>query len=129
MKKFKLCAVALCATLSLVACGDKKENQTNVQTQKVTQTQTQTQTQTKDPHAGMVRSDLTGEWIDKSLEKQVPLACMISNIYDATPQSSIDKADIVMEAYAEGGITRLMCIYKDWRNLAKVGPVRSCRLY
>lgn len=53
---------------------------------------------------------------------------MIDNMEDARPQSGLDKADVVFEIEAEGGITRYMALF--YNNAAeKVGPVRSARYY
>ena len=53
---------------------------------------------------------------------------MIENYVDARPQTGLDKADIVYEALAEGGITRFIAIFHD--NIPTVaGPVRSARPY
>jgi hypothetical protein len=55
------------------------------------------------------------------------VAVMIDNHVDAVPQSGLDKADIVYEMEAEGGITRFMALF--YRESAeKVGPVRSARM-
>ncbi|MGE0598278.1 MAG: DUF3048 domain-containing protein [Dehalococcoidia bacterium] len=56
----------------------------------------------------------------------LPLAVMLDNTSNANPHSGLDKADIVYEAFVEGGITRLMAVY--WRQAADVvEPVRSAR--
>ncbi len=60
-------------------------------------------------------------------EDQRPLAVMINNAKDSLPQSNISNADILYEMVTEGGITRLMAVYTDFRNLALTGPVRSAR--
>ncbi len=78
---------------------------------------------------GKVRSDLTGEWIDKDLARRKPIACTINNIIDAMPQSSVEKADVIYEMLEEGGITRLLCIFTDYDDLEKIGPMRSARYY
>lgn len=79
---------------------------------------------------GMVRSDLTGEWIEESLENKRPVCIMINNIIDAMPQSGISQADITYEFLVEGGITRLLCVFKDYANgITKLGPIRSARHY
>ncbi|MDD2352437.1 MAG: DUF3048 domain-containing protein [Atribacterota bacterium] len=57
-----------------------------------------------------------------------PLAVMIDNASFARPQSGLDKADIVYEVLAEGGITRFLAIYAT-KEADKVGPVRSARPY
>lgn len=78
-------------------------------------------------HEGMTRSILTGEWVDEEVAKRTPLAIMINNIEDADPQSGIDRAEIIYEAYVESDITRLMMILQDYDDMDKIGPVRSCR--
>lgn len=78
---------------------------------------------------GKVRSDLTGEWIDKDLAKRKPVACMINNLSVAMPQSGVGRADVIYEMLEEGGITRLMCIFTDYDDMDQIGPVRSTRAY
>ena len=78
---------------------------------------------------GMVRNPVTNEWIDQSLENQRPIAVMYNNVTAALPQANISKADLIYECNVEGSLTRLMCIFKDWKGLEKIGPVRSCRDY
>lgn len=56
----------------------------------------------------------------------LPLAVMLDNTSNANPHSGLDRADLVYEAFVEGGITRLMAVF--WRQEAdKVEPVRSAR--
>ncbi len=57
-----------------------------------------------------------------------PLAVMIDNASDARPQSGLDKANIVYEMLAEGGITRFLAVYST-QSSNNVGPVRSARPY
>lgn len=76
------------------------------------------------------RSELTNEWIPIGLQNQRPVAIMVDNEKIALPHYGVNKADIVyemMNSTANGRITRLMCIYKDWANLARVGSIRSTR--
>lgn len=59
-----------------------------------------------------------------------PVAIMINNIETAWGvQSSLSKADVVYETYVEGGITRLLAVYKDIRTVGsdKIGSLRSGR--
>jgi len=57
-----------------------------------------------------------------------PVAVMTNNHADARPLSGTNSADVVIEANAEGGITRLLAIY--WSTAPeKVGPIRSIRQY
>ena len=57
-----------------------------------------------------------------------PLAIMINNHVDARPQFGLSEADLIYEAVAEGGITRLLAFYHA-QDTEKVGPVRSARIY
>lgn len=75
------------------------------------------------------RSLLTGRTIDAEIANDRPIAIMFNNIYDALPQAGIEEAKVVYEAPVEGGLTRLMGIFDDYRGLEKIGSVRSCRDY
>ncbi len=57
-----------------------------------------------------------------------PLAIMVENSEGARPQSGLDKANIIYEVLAEGGITRFLAIYYD-QDAEEVGPIRSARPY
>src|SRR5205814_8488261 len=57
-----------------------------------------------------------------------PPGVMIDNFSDARPQVGLDRADIVYEALAEGGISRFLAIYIT-RDADAIGPVRSTRHY
>lgn len=57
-----------------------------------------------------------------------PYAVMINNNHSAWPQCGVQDAYIVYEIIAEGGITRMMAIYKD-QETAKIGSIRSARHY
>ena len=60
--------------------------------------------------------------------KSRPYAVMINNNHSAWPQCGIQDAYIVYEIIAEGGITRMMALYKD-QDTAKIGSIRSARHY
>lgn len=64
----------------------------------------------------------------ESFKDRRPLAVMVNNHILARPQSGINSADIVFEAVAEGGITRLMPIFYA-NDAKKVGSVRSARVH
>lgn len=81
------------------------------------------------PAEGMVRSDLTNEWIDGDLAKQRPIAVMIPDENAALPHYGISSADILYECNVEGDMTRLMAVIKDWKDMERIGNVRSCRDY
>src|SRR5579872_5334595 len=76
-----------------------------------------------------VYSLLNGVQIARGSDHHRIAAVMIDNYpYDARPQSGLHDADIVYEVEAEGGITRYMALFLE-KTPAKIGPVRSARLY
>mgnify|MGYP001035466649 CR=1 FL=1 len=67
-------------------------------------------------------------------EKRRPLLVMIENHSDSRPQSGLPRADVIYEAVAEGGITRLLGVYycgaaAPAAKKYDLGPVRSARTY
>ena len=80
------------------------------------------------PASVLVASALSGVMTDASSANRHPLAVMVENQVDARPQSGLDKADLIYEAIAEGGITRFMGLFQT-QQADKVGPVRSIRTY
>jgi len=94
------------------------------------ETTTPEETTTEQPSKGnMVKSYLTGQWVDKEIGTKRPIAVMFNNIMVAVPQSGIEQASIVYETPVEGGITRLVGLIEDYSTLSKIGSVRSARLY
>lgn len=58
-----------------------------------------------------------------------PVSVLINNYVKALPQNGITAADLVIEAEAEGGITRLLAFYSDWRSAPVIGSIREARLH
>lgn len=58
---------------------------------------------------------------------QRPVAIMINNAAAAMPQRGIGSADVIYEMVTEGGVTRLMAMFSDYRTVPQTGPVRSAR--
>lgn len=137
MKKNKLKKItmlALTAALSiscLSGCGKKKETSEDaaITTENAATMSDASDVEMGPTKEGYVINEFTGEWIDESLAAQRPLCIMINNIVDAMPQSGISQADVTFEMLVEGGITRYMCVFKDYSNISKLGPVRSARHY
>lgn len=73
-------------------------------------------------------SQLTGVLVKPELNKRPVTGVMIENSPDARPQSGLSEAGVVVEAIAEGGITRFYAMYQE-ANPALIGPVRSVRPY
>ena len=81
------------------------------------------------PREGMERSRLTNEWVDADVASTRPIAVMIPNESGALPHYSLSQASILYEANVEDRITRMMAIYEDWKELEKIGNIRSLRAY
>ena len=52
---------------------------------------------------------------------------MVNNIVAARPSAAPSKADILFEIKVEGGITRFMPVFTDYKTIGEIGPVRSGR--
>lgn len=84
---------------------------------------------TAPPESPKTVNPLTGlADLDVRYINQRPLAVMIENEYHARPQSGLDKAGVVYEVLAEGGITRFLAIFLG-ADVEEVGPIRSARPY
>lgn len=78
---------------------------------------------------GYVYSQYTGLPVPEEVALRQPVAIMINNHIQASPQSGLSYADIVYEIVVEGSITRYMAVFQDYTDLDKIGPVRSTRRY
>ena len=75
-------------------------------------------------------SELTGLEISDAIAGQRPVAIMVDNEKKALEHYGTAEADVVyemMNSTANGRVTRLMCLYKDWANLGQTGSIRSTR--
>ena len=101
---------------------------------------TETATQEPQPHAmeGVIGpkeydpdvNPLTGlTMTDPSSLERRPVAVKVSNSPSryVRPQSGLDKADLIFEHYAEGGVTRLTAVFYG-QGASQVGSVRSGRM-
>ena len=74
-------------------------------------------------------SPLTGREVASAAIAARPITgIMIENSPEARPQSGLYQADMVIEAIAEGGVTRFMAVYQESQP-DKIGPIRSARPY
>ncbi|MCR4641318.1 MAG: DUF3048 domain-containing protein [Lachnospiraceae bacterium] len=150
MKKrsYKLFGLGLALALVLSACGDSEEQKPDNQ-QVVELNPAQDGVEVSNPGGttpadsgepeeeeqdvipeGMYRSELSNEIISKDLENLRPIAVMVDNEITALPHYGTSEADIVyemMNSTANGRITRLMCVMKDWKNIKQLGSIRSTR--
>ena len=148
MKKILGIFLAGAMVLSLTACGDKTSSSASasfefnetpivVTTDDGSDTSSEADADDKSDKndkdvipANSYRSELTNEWISQDIETQRPVAVMIDNESTALPHYGTSDADIVyemMNSTANGRITRLMCIFKDWRDIEVIGNIRSTR--
>lgn len=148
MKKRSLLALIMASvvTLSVAGCGGKEDVQAPVETVEFDNivenvangnhedtaevASTEEQIEEEENHEGMYRSELTNEWIDESLKNQRPIAVMVDNEKTALPHYGLTEADVVyeiMNSTANGRITRLMAIVKDWGKIQQFGSIRSAR--
>lgn len=81
-------------------------------------------------------NNLTGlKTLELGDENLRPVAIMINNVAGAgsqnaySVQTGVGEADIVYETEVEGGITRLLAVYKDVKKVSQIGTVRSARYY
>lgn len=132
MKKRILTLFAVCMLL-LSACGDVVEVQTPPES---TPTPTPpanvsvqpTPSPVAEPEAGPV-NPLTGLPMDEAQINNRPIAVMLNNLKQAMPQLGVSQADIIYEALAEGGITRMLGLYQSVEDVGLIGSVRSARTY
>ncbi len=75
-------------------------------------------------------SELTGLEVSDAIASQRPVAIMVDNEKIALQHYGTAEADVVyemMNSTANGRVTRLMCLYKDWAGLGQTGSIRSAR--
>ncbi len=121
MKRLTALLLAM-ALLLLTAC---KKEEPPVETTTAVITTTQPTTQKVEP---VYYNFLTGKTKSDDSRPR-PVAVTINNIEASLPQYGIGSADIIMEFPAEGGITRMMALYSDYRKMPNVCSIRSCRYY
>lgn len=111
--------LALTMVFSLAACKKDGEEPSDI-TAPSTSSGSETADKTINP--------LTGLEMDPSAWGKRPAAIMVNNVAAAqSVQAGLTKADIIYEAYAEGGITRFVAVFKDVKNMPRVGSIRSAR--
>ncbi|MEE0841121.1 MAG: DUF3048 domain-containing protein [Acutalibacteraceae bacterium] len=119
----KVCSVILCICMLLTAvgCGGGDPSVEEVSNPDPSSSAPPKPTYYINPLTGI--KNLTEE--QKDLR---PVSIMINNIKVAQGvQTGVQKADIVYETEVEGGITRLLAVYKDISVIDNVGTIRSAR--
>lgn len=118
----RITAVLLCISLLAVVFTGCKKKAKKVEKQESSETESVVVNPNKvNPYTGI--QDLAPEF-----ENRRPVAVMINNLITAQPvQTGVNKADIVYETEVEGGVTRLLAVFKNIEAVDRLGPVRSAR--
>lgn len=129
MKKIISILLVLLLALGLVACGGGDDTQINLDVEADQAAEMSDTYGTVEVTAEKTAyNPLTG--LNNMASDRVgmrPYAISVNNIYDCWPQYGISQADILVEMETEGGITRMMALYADIREVPLVGSVRSLR--
>lgn len=134
MRKLQIVFLAaLSATLLLSGCGSKAtqepvEQATVEQPAEETKEEPAEEEKEKLPE-GQKRSALTNEIEDEAIANARPIAIMLPTDKAAQPQYGIGEAGILYECMEEGNMSRQMAVIENWKDLEKLGNVRSCRDY
>lgn len=126
--------IAIIVLIIVLATGGKKdENKETTSKKETTQAETTTIEPATEPEPevpeGMVRSQLTGEWIEEEKGLRRPISVMLNNLRPAVPQAGIENAGVIYESPVEGAICRFQAFFEDYDDLNKIGSVRSARTY
>ena len=134
MKRFLAILLAVCALLTLTACGKKAEETTpstaasTAPSTKATEVTTVPATEaTTAPTEPGLTDPLTGETVQEDLSQVRPYVVVINNIDVAQPQCGVIKASMIFEVPVEGYITRMVALYSDISDAGKLGSMRSAR--
>lgn len=121
--KSKMIAISGFLAIILVAAGGFFFlNQKNIPVTESPQNEdVQIETRSKNP--------LTGLPIDDYKVNNRPVAIMINNLKSGQPLLGVTEADIMYECPTEGGITRILSVFKDPYEVPAIGSVRSSRPY
>ncbi len=126
-KKILSACLVLVLCLGLVACGDAAPTGTPSANGAGNHVSSPV---TPNNNSNFAVNPLTGvQNLAKDKANLRPIAIMIDNDTNAQSyaQSGISKADIVYETETEGGITRLMAVFKDISSAPQLGDIRSAR--
>lgn len=133
-------ALLLVFVLVFAGCGKSAEEPTPPLSEQV-ETPTEAETTTAPPETTTVPetdaelptatvNPLTGIACDAEYAALRPYSIMINNM--AMPQqrvqTSLSHADLIMETYIEGYVTRLLAFYKDIEGIGQIGTIRSARI-
>lgn len=129
MKKgfLKLVSIVICLLTVLVFAGCEGEE---ILVSSTIPTSSVAPETSAEPEPQFAINPLTGkENLDPAVINNRPVAIMVNNLKPTAQsvQTGLDQADIVYEAYAEGGVTRLLAVFKDIKSADQIGTIRSAR--
>lgn len=131
----KQMAILLTSLMLLTGCSSEPQTETTAPPTATTAPTIQAETEPEttyetEPQAvqGPIHP-LTGEALSQPYSEIRPYAVMTNNIWVAQPQCGLSQAEIVYEALAEGGVTRMMVLYSDLTTDVSMGSIRSLRPY
>ena len=137
--KFKflsLILAILCVMTSFASCGENTADSDSAVSSNI---DIQNQSASGDENGGITPepivketyyNSLTGCYVEggKDKENLRPVAVMVNNLSKAQKvQTGLAGASIIYETMVEGGITRLLAVYKDVAAAGEIGTVRSAR--
>lgn len=93
----------------------------------VASNKTSTTTQPQTPPTVVEKETKTINVVDESSDQR-PIAVMLDNNIGNIPHAGLMNSYLNYEIIVEGGLTRIMAIYKD-SNVSLIGPIRSARHY
>ncbi len=133
--KFKILALfvaIICVFTVMTACSQNNTGDTEASSANQDVTSDINSVNSYEPAAEGEKyyNSLTGCYVEgnKNKENMRPVAVMINNLVSAQKvQTGLADASIMYETYVEGGITRLLAIYKDVSSVGEIGTVRSAR--
>lgn len=122
----KLIIALICFSFILSGCSSDK---TNVKDKQKVTSSAENEIVSSDGTEIEIPEVTPNEFYKMATSNVRPVAVMIDNDSEAArPQIGLESAYIVYEVVVEGGVTRFMALFKDYR-LEKIGPVRSSRHY
>ncbi len=127
----RMLALALLLCVFLCGCAGTEAEETPTQAVDALPTVTPIPVETPEPEPEWVpgNNPLTGLEMEEDYVNQRPVAVVLNNLKAAMPMYGVSQADIMVEALAEGGITRMIGLFQDPRQVPHLGSVRSARDY
>ncbi len=120
MRKIWIAVLAVAIVLA-GGCSSKETKKQEIEKEK------QAETDKKETEGLQAQFPLTGVGTTE-ISSDRAVAVVVNNHPQARPQSGLNKADVVYEVLAEGGVTRFVAIFQSEKP-ENIGPVRSAREY